>query len=113
MDILQMTSATDFSVRGHIGWGLGSYSYLYLPPAPPPFLGLLLLLFSVPSRPPPASWLERLAHASPFGVGRYKHLYVTLVSISALVTSCRYKTLSFHLIAGGGRHGYLADDVCY
>ena len=70
MDILQMTSATDFSVRGHIGWGLGSYSYLYLPPAPPPFLGLLLLLFSVPSRPPPASWLERLAHASSLRCGK-------------------------------------------
>ena len=50
MVILQMTSATDFSIRGHIAWGLGSYSYLYLSPVPPRFLGLLLLVFAVPSR---------------------------------------------------------------
>ena len=55
MVILQMTSATDFSIPGHMAWGLGSYSYLYLSPVPPRFLGPLLLVFSVPSRPPPES----------------------------------------------------------
>ena len=42
MVILQMMSATDLSIRGHIAWGLGSYSYLHLSPVPPRFLGLLL-----------------------------------------------------------------------
>ena len=31
MGILQITSATDFSIRGRLVWGLGSYSYWYMP----------------------------------------------------------------------------------
>ena len=70
MVILQMTSATDFRIRGHTAWGLGSYSFLHLSPVPPRFLGQLLLLFSVPSRSPPASWIERLSHASSLRCGK-------------------------------------------
>ena len=74
MDILQMTSATDFSIPGHMAWGLGSYSNLYLSPVPPRFLGLLLLVFAVPSRPSPESWIERMAHASALRCGKVQTL---------------------------------------